>query len=211
MPLRLRSGSSFSHIEKTDSFRLALTSERYKALRFPQIPNAFGHCVAATANVIGELNRQVESLEGEITASFDEDPDSQIVHIRPRPGTILGARLGEFGDDPEANGIPTPSLAKATPALRLSLGTLAPSGSRWLAMSVTRAIPTPATSGPSQPSTSHLEQGLFVTGIGPLETATTEGYERWPIASSAFSMNSSKATLRRTNVWQGPTITQWVA
>jgi hypothetical protein len=86
--------------ERAEEIQGALRAE---ALVAPaRISNAFGQSVAASARVILELNRQVESLETEITASFDEHPDAKIVRSLPGLGTILGARvLGEFGDDPE--------------------------------------------------------------------------------------------------------------
>jgi hypothetical protein len=97
----LRRGGRQRRIEaRAEEIQGALRTE---ALGAPAlVSKAFGQSVAATAKVILELNRQVESLETEITASFDEHPDAKIVRSLPGLGTILGARvLGEFGDDPE--------------------------------------------------------------------------------------------------------------
>ena len=58
--------------------------------------------MTAIVGVLAELNRQIASLEEEMTAHFEQHPDSKIVRSLPGLGTILGARvLGEFGDDPD--------------------------------------------------------------------------------------------------------------
>jgi hypothetical protein len=76
---------------------------RTEALEAPVlIADAFGSSVAATAKVLVELNRQIEILETEMSAHFEQHPDSKIVLSLPGLGTVLGARvLGDLGDDPE--------------------------------------------------------------------------------------------------------------
>jgi transposase len=76
-----------------------LRSER---LDFPAVVAvAYGAQVRAAVAIIGELNRQIASLETELTANFDAHPDAEIIRSQPGLGAVLGARvLGEFGDDP---------------------------------------------------------------------------------------------------------------
>jgi transposase len=67
----------------------------------PAVEIAFGHTVTALVRVLAELSRQIEVLEGELTAHFDRHPDSEILRSQPGLGTVLAARvLAEFGDDP---------------------------------------------------------------------------------------------------------------
>lgn len=77
------------------------------SLRTPQleapelIAQAFGSSVAATVALLQELNRQVAALETELSSSFEEHPDAEILHSLAGLGQVLGARvLAEFGDDP---------------------------------------------------------------------------------------------------------------
>jgi hypothetical protein len=70
--------------------------------------------------VIGEMNRQLEALEGELASSFEAHPDAEIILSQPGLAVVLGARvLGEFGDDPNRYAA-TPMLdaARTTPAPR---------------------------------------------------------------------------------------------
>jgi transposase len=51
--------------------------------------------------VIGELTRQIATLEQQLTSCFDAHPDAEILRSLPGLGVVLGARvLAEFGDDP---------------------------------------------------------------------------------------------------------------
>jgi transposase len=62
---------------------------------------AFGATTKAAVGIIGELNRQITGLEGELGAHFEQHPDADIYLSVPGLGDVLGARvLGEFGDDP---------------------------------------------------------------------------------------------------------------
>ena len=62
---------------------------------------AFAVMVKSTAKVLGEMNRQIKSLEQELANHFEKHPDAEIICSLPGLGTVLGARaLGEFGDDP---------------------------------------------------------------------------------------------------------------
>lgn len=67
----------------------------------PLVADAFGHNVRALVAVIGELVRQIDRLEGELTTSFEQHPDGEILRSLPGLGLVLAARvLAEFGDDP---------------------------------------------------------------------------------------------------------------
>ncbi len=97
----LRRGGRQRRIEeRAIEVQEALRAEELEAP--PLISEAFGSSVAASARVLKELNRQIDALEQEMAARFEQHPDSKIVHSLPGVGTVLGARvLGEFGDDPE--------------------------------------------------------------------------------------------------------------
>jgi transposase len=71
-------------------------------LELPQIvAQAFGSSVSATVAIISEINRQIATLEAELTKHFEQHPDAEIIRSLPGLGPVLGARvLGEFGDDP---------------------------------------------------------------------------------------------------------------
>ena len=62
---------------------------------------AYGAQVASAVAVIGEMTRQIASLETSLAESFESHPDAEILRSLPGLGTVLGARvLGELGDDP---------------------------------------------------------------------------------------------------------------
>ncbi len=107
--------------ESTDKIQDALRTE---ALQAPAIiSEAFGSSVAASARVIGELNRQIDELEKVMSEHFEQHPDAKIVLSLPGLGTVLGARvLGEFGDDPEryANAKCRKNYAGTSPITRAS-------------------------------------------------------------------------------------------
>ncbi|MGD9795119.1 MAG: IS110 family transposase [Acidimicrobiia bacterium] len=65
------------------------------------IAEAMGAAVLALVRVLVEVNRQLDVLEAELAARFDQHPDAKIIRSLPGLGMVLGARvLGEFGDDP---------------------------------------------------------------------------------------------------------------
>jgi hypothetical protein len=65
------------------------------------VAQAFGANVLATVALLQELNRQVATLESELSGSFEKHPDAEILHSLAGLGQVLGARvLAEFGDDP---------------------------------------------------------------------------------------------------------------
>src|SRR5487761_1929194 len=87
------------------------------------ISGACGKSVTALVGVLKELSRQIASLEEELSAHFEQHPDSKIVRSLPGLGTILGARvLGEFGDDPDryANAKSRKNYAGTSPITRAS-------------------------------------------------------------------------------------------
>ena len=83
-------------------------AEIQAALRSPQlqapaaVANAMGASVAASVAVIAEMAAQEAQLAKELSSSFEQHPDAQVVRSLPGLGTVLGARvLGEFGDEPD--------------------------------------------------------------------------------------------------------------
>jgi len=87
------------NLDKTaEHIQSALRAEHLTAL--PKVAAAFGHTVTALVRVITELSAQIQTLEGELNAHFDQHPDAQILRSQPGLGPILAARvLAEFGDD----------------------------------------------------------------------------------------------------------------
>ncbi len=75
---------------------------RTSQLRAPaDVVKAFAATTRAAVGIVGELNRQISTLETELSDHFREHPDADIIRSQPGLGDILGARvLGEFGDDP---------------------------------------------------------------------------------------------------------------
>ncbi len=77
------------------------------ALRTPQleaptvVADAMGATVHALVAVIAAMGAQIDGLEQELAAGFEQHPDAEIIRSLPGLGMILGARvLSEFGDDP---------------------------------------------------------------------------------------------------------------
>jgi hypothetical protein len=96
----LRSGGRQRGLERR-------ADEISEALRSPQleapavVAGAYGEVVRSLAGVIEGLTRQIERLQGELSARFEVHPDAEIILSLPGLGSVLGARaLGEFGDDP---------------------------------------------------------------------------------------------------------------
>jgi transposase len=96
----LRRAGRQRHIDtRAEAIQAALRGEQLPAL--PAVEVAFGHTVTALVRVLAELGRQIDTLEGELTAHFDRHPDAEILRSQPGLGTVLAARvLAEFGDDP---------------------------------------------------------------------------------------------------------------
>ncbi len=75
-------------------------------LRAPQLGRpavvvaAYAASTRALVAVLGTLNEQVKTLQGEVEAHFGRHPDAEIIRSQPGLGPVLGARvLAEFGDD----------------------------------------------------------------------------------------------------------------
>jgi transposase len=84
---------------RTEQILAALRAEQLQAP--PLVAEAFGHTVTALVAVIGELARQIERLETQLAATFEQHPDAEILRSLPGLGPVLAARvLAEFGDDP---------------------------------------------------------------------------------------------------------------
>jgi transposase len=96
----LRRAGRQRNIEATAAtIQAALRTEQLAAQ--PAVAAAFGHTVAALVGVLAELSRQIETIEGELSAHFDQHPDAHILRSQPGLGPVLAARvLAEFGDDP---------------------------------------------------------------------------------------------------------------
>jgi transposase len=62
---------------------------------------AYAASVRALIAVLGTLNEQVTTLQGQVEAYFGQHPDAEIITSQPGLGPVLGARvLAESGDDP---------------------------------------------------------------------------------------------------------------
>jgi transposase len=88
----LRRGGRQRRLEPTAAaVQAALRADQLAAL--PLVADAFGHTVLALVRVITELTRQIERLEGELSASFDRHPDAAILRSQPGLGAVLAARV----------------------------------------------------------------------------------------------------------------------
>ena len=81
----------------------------HRALHAPQLlppqslAAAYGAATRATVALLAQFNHQLEQLEAELVASFEQHPDAEILCSLPGLGLVLGARvLAEFGDDPNS-------------------------------------------------------------------------------------------------------------
>jgi transposase len=62
---------------------------------------AYAASAGALVAVLGTLNEQVKTLQGQVEAHFGQHPDAEIILSQPGLGPVLGARvLAESGDDP---------------------------------------------------------------------------------------------------------------
>ncbi|WP_084655115.1 IS110 family transposase [Nocardia altamirensis] len=84
---------------KAAIIQAALRSEQ---LGQPEVvTSAYAASVQALLAVLGVLNTQIKTLEGQVDAHFGQHPAAEIILSQPGLGPILGARvLAEFGDDP---------------------------------------------------------------------------------------------------------------
>jgi transposase len=96
----LRRGGRQRRIEeRAGEIQAVLRSEHLEAPSI--VADAMGASVTALVAVTVELVAQIDRLEQELAARFDQHPDAKIIRSLPGLGMILGARaLGEFGDDP---------------------------------------------------------------------------------------------------------------
>lgn len=96
----LRRGGRQRRIEeRATEIQTALRAEQLEAPAL--IADAMGHTVTALVSVVTEIVKQIETLETELSARFEQHPDAKIIRSLPGLGMTLGARvLAEFGDDP---------------------------------------------------------------------------------------------------------------
>ena len=127
-----RAGRQRNLEARAEAIQAALRTEQLAAP--PAIEAAFGHTVTALVRVLAELSRQIEALEGELSAYFERHPDAEILRSQPGLGTVLAARvLAEFGDDPtrfadakaRRNYAATSPITKASGTRRVVLARLA--------------------------------------------------------------------------------------
>jgi hypothetical protein len=94
-----RAGRQRNLETRAEQIQAALRTDQLQAL--PAVEAAFGHTVTALVRVLAELSRQIEAIEGQLSAHFDRHPDVEVYRSQPGLGPVLGARvLAEFGDDP---------------------------------------------------------------------------------------------------------------
>ena len=62
---------------------------------------AYAASLQALIAVLGVLNTQITTLQGQVEAHFGQHPVAEIILSQPGLGVVCGARvLAEFGDDP---------------------------------------------------------------------------------------------------------------
>jgi len=85
--------------ERAEEIRTALRGSHLEA---PEVlSRAYGEVVRSTVSIVAEMTNQIEVLQRELQARFEEHPDAEILRSLPGLGLVLGARvLAEFGDDP---------------------------------------------------------------------------------------------------------------
>ncbi|WP_449060344.1 IS110 family transposase [Planomonospora algeriensis] len=84
---------------------------------------AYAASVQALIAVLGVLNAQIKTLQGQVEEHFGQHPAAEIVLSQPGLGPVLGARvLAEFGDDPTryANAKARKNYAGTSPITRAS-------------------------------------------------------------------------------------------
>ena len=84
---------------KAEAIQAALRAEH---LGQPDVVTAaYAASARALIAVLGTLNEQVTTLQGQVEAYFGQHPDAEILNSQPGLGPVLGARvLAETGDDP---------------------------------------------------------------------------------------------------------------
>lgn len=85
--------------EKAAAIQAALRTDQ---LGQPEVlAQAYAASVQALIAVLGVLNTQVKTLQGQVETHFGQHPAAEVVLSQPGLGPVLGARvLAEFGDDP---------------------------------------------------------------------------------------------------------------
>ena len=93
-----RAGRRRGVSKRAEEIRSALRSSQLEA---PEVVSrAYGEVVRATVRIVAEMTQQIEALQRELEARFEEHPDAEILRSLPGLGPVLGARvLAEFGDD----------------------------------------------------------------------------------------------------------------
>ena len=107
--------------ERATEIQAALRTDQLTAP--PLVAEAMGSTVVALVGIAAELTAQIDRLEADLAASFDQHPDAEIIRSLPGLGMILGARvLAEFGDDPNryANAKCRKNYAGTSPITRAS-------------------------------------------------------------------------------------------
>jgi transposase len=95
-----RAGRTRRLTERTAAVQAALRAPQLQPP--PLIAAAMGASAAASAAVIAEMTRQIDVLEQQLAADFEQHPDAEVIRSLPGLGIILSARvLGEFGDVPD--------------------------------------------------------------------------------------------------------------
>jgi transposase len=84
---------------KAVAIQTALRAER---LGQPEVvAAAYAASIQALIAVLGVLNTQITTLQGQVEAHFGQHPVAEIILSQPGLGVVCGARvLAEFGDDP---------------------------------------------------------------------------------------------------------------
>lgn len=91
--------------ERAEEIKAALRSSQLEAPAV--LARAYGDVVRSIVRIVAEMTAQIESLAGQLEASFEVHPDAEILRSLPGLGVVLGARvLAEFGDDPFRYGDP---------------------------------------------------------------------------------------------------------
>ena len=86
----------------TDKATAIAAALRAEQLGQPEVINtAYAASVQALIAVLGVLNTQIKTLQGQVEAHFGRHPAAETICSQPGLGPVLGARvLAEFGDDP---------------------------------------------------------------------------------------------------------------
>jgi len=100
-----RGGRRRRSSERAEEIKEALRSSQLEAPAV--LARAYGELVRSIVRIVAEMTAQIESLGGQLEASFEGHPDAEILRSLPGLGVVLGARvLAELGDDPFRYGDP---------------------------------------------------------------------------------------------------------